>query len=127
MAELFSVCLSAGLWELVHLRCGADGHHDAQIWLNSTGEPQCIHSPYFSVCTFIHSVNTHWMPAVVGRVLGAVKESRFHRHVRSGTSECLYCVGLEHFKTSSTFASVRNLLLMTRYDGTWEDEDVCYF
>lgn len=63
-----------------------------------------------------------------GTVLGAVEESCFHRHVRSGTSECLYCVGLVHFKTSSTFASVRNLLLMARYDGTWEDkEDMCYF
>lgn len=64
IAELLSVCQSAGLWELVHLHCGAGGHHDAQIWLNSTGEQQCIHSPYFPVCSFIHSANTHWVPAV---------------------------------------------------------------
>lgn len=43
--------------------------------------------------------------------------------MRSGTSECLYHVGLVHFKTASTFASVRNLLLMARYDGNWEDEE----
>lgn len=74
----------------------------------------CVHSP-FSCCSF----SAHWRQArlqVQWRIHASLVTEEWDPSVSPYGSLHL------RFKTASTFASVRSLLLMARYDGNWENE-----